>query len=307
MKAATDVSAIEYAKYNFGHDEFHNSAQRLREWKWRRLPKAAFQTLPAFGPDPETIPRLEKVPFQSTEVRFVTSRTLVQNLFPAGVVGFTFDTPGSRSICSFVQTSISSAKDFATGNYYTLALHLHDVSWTAPGGKPVSGVYVPVVFGDSVHNVVRDRERLGLPAIYGDIHVESETSTHVVTASIDGFEWVKIVLDELQSRSPSDARSGTPGASPKLLTWRSVADCGGKRDDYAIQISDGITERQLEVRESWTSKNATIKLEMAGGNAPSNFSHVIARLVEIPIYEILSAEVSEGMCAPWSTSVHRMS
>lgn len=164
--------------------------------------------------------------------------------------------------------------------------------------------------GDSAHNVLRDREDLGLPAISGDIQVESEKSSYILRARTDGPEWLRIVLDDLQRRpgqSSSGNRSGTHAANSRLSNWRSLSGLDGKRDEYAIQISGGVTDGQVDVTELWTSKKIAIRLELAGGSAPSRFSHIIKGLVEIPIYEILSAEIAEGICASSSTSVHQMS
>lgn len=235
------------------------------------------------------------------EVRFMTSRTLVKNFFPPGVLNFTFATPGSRSICSFVSTKVCYGEGLAFRSYHTLALHLHDVSWHALDGEKTSGVYMPILFEDSAHNVVRDRERHDLPAMYGNIKVARDENSYTVTAGIDTFQWARIVLENLEPTEPESSHTTTgisvSGRRGKpILTWKSVSGLREGQDGQAIQISGSIESEQTNIQKLWTAKKATVILESTGGHVPSITSHVIERLVEIPINEVLGAEVAEGTC-----------
>lgn len=123
-----------------------------------------------------------------------------------------------------------------------------------------------------------------------------------VIASMDGFDWARIVLDELQplpDQSSNGSRADINGARPRLLTRRSMRDLEGTRDEYAVQRSDVVEGGSV----CFSRGHPMPQSNSSRRKASQVFPTFIERRVGIPIYEILSAEVTEGTCAPSFSSV----
>ncbi|KAI9872946.1 MAG: hypothetical protein M1823_008039, partial [Watsoniomyces obsoletus] len=95
------VDMQKYIFTNFVHDEYDHSSQLLREHLWAQRPVYWRQPV-AFGPMPGPrqthdgiVRQAEHSTFATSSIKFRTSRTVLQNLFPPGRKGWSFTNPGS--------------------------------------------------------------------------------------------------------------------------------------------------------------------------------------------------------------------
>lgn len=236
----------------------------------------------------------------------------MKNFFPPGTAHFTFNSPGTLVACSFVQTTFQNVEWLSDQSYNTLALHIHGVAYKDSEGQTVEGDYVPIIFENLPHTVVRDREAYGLPAIYGEVNVKQNSADCTVTASFDGMEWVRISLHALQpcdtqvSETSSGAILSDDLADLSLLAWRSMPSFDDQEDGFAVQVLRTTGDRETNVRAAWTTADVSIRFPPRDKSSSSIFANVVERLSEIPIYRIMSAKVVEGNGVPSFSCTKRL-
>ena len=317
--------AVEFSRYSFAHDEFDNSAQKLREWKWAQLPKIAFRMPMAFGPDPSLCPSITSPrsppTFRTTSVHFKTSRTLIKNLIVVpGSSKMFFETPGTLSNCSFVHTQFNNVPWLQGGGHSVIGFYIHDVVHKGSGGQHTRGTYVPIMFENLPHTMARDREVYGLPAVYSEINAYHSSDSSQVTASLNGCNWIRLKLEALKpgiAQTPPTSRIALlPDgvADTALFSSRTVprfslegeADKASEVEAFAIKVSFQDDDSALQIQQAFVSSSATIRFEAQGPKESSILDPVVERLAEIPIYEILSAQVIVGSGTPGFKQAYRI-
>lgn len=158
------LNIMEYVGYNFGHDEYDNPTQRLREWKWSKLSAEHSSISDLFGPmyGPANLPNDhpgygKHQTFVTASIKIKTSRTVVQNLFPTGSKAWKVKPPGSVAYCTFSQTTLDGLNWLGSQGYRSLALYIHDVEHTSSSGQTTSGAYMPVIFESLADSIVVER------------------------------------------------------------------------------------------------------------------------------------------------------
>ena len=317
-------TAVEFSRDNFAHDEFDNSTQKLREWKWAQLPVVAFRMPVAFGPDQSLIPSItppgSSPTFCTTSVHFRTSRTLIQGLLPPKISGMFFDTPGTLSSCSLVHTQFNNLPWLQGGGYGVLGLYIHDVARKGSNGQSTRATFVPIVFENLAHTVVRDREVYGMPAVYSEISARHSSSSVQVTASLNGHNWVTLALEDLKFKDAQGSLSSKaallPGdaAGTVLLSWRSVpkfsneneTDRLAELESFAVKVPFNDDDGTLQIQQAFETGKAEILFEIQDPSTPSTIGSVVERLAEIPIYEVLGAQVILGSGTPVLKQANRI-
>lgn len=307
--------AIQYRMYNFGHDEFDNSAQKLREWKWSRMPKPVFDMPVAFGPILSTSSsRVENVvctsraSFTTAAMKFRTSRTLMQTFLPFDSAHFSFDGPGTLATCSFAQTTFKGVGWLGGGSYNVFGLYVHGVTYTTSNDEKVRGTYVPVIFEDLPYSVIRDREAFGLPAMYSSITAEHHEDTYHVSIAANESMWANFDLKELnpippqaQATSDDENLTGSTGENG-LLSWRSVPkwdldDQTSNVQGRAVYVTCKAYDEPVNVQQIWEASKASVRFQSPLNMLPP-LHEIVTRLSEIPIHKVLSAKVISGTGNP---------
>ncbi|KAJ9611856.1 hypothetical protein H2204_015133 [Knufia peltigerae] len=299
------LDTIEHRKYNFGHDEFHNSAQRLREWKWARMNKSALTMPVAFAPILTTLSSSTSSPsFVTASIQFRTSKTLLRNFLPSGVPALSFEAPGTVVTCSFAHTSLDGLGWLDGGRCESSGLYIHDVSYDTSYGKKFRGTYVPVIFNNQTDCIVRDREHYGLNAVYSSMNVEHDGNRYHASAFSNGHAWAELALEDLQP-VPSDALAalGTPTLAGTmqdegLLTWRCSPTFDTKTPDFGLWIPFKQGDEDVRVTQAWKTEKATIRFESNTSLKRPILAEVASRLSEIPVFDVLSAHVVTGTGIP---------
>lgn len=100
----------------------------------------------AFGPMPGPRQTILGVPRESTEstfttasIKFKTSRTLLQNLFPHSSSSYRFQSPGTVAYASFSQTTLNKMEWLGGSGYKHLGLYIHGVEYVTKDGDVISG------------------------------------------------------------------------------------------------------------------------------------------------------------------------
>lgn len=314
------VNMMEFSAFNYGHEEYDNSMQKLREWKWGRQPKSYWRMPVAFGPMPGPRQNTEGKVRSATQSTFVTasikiktSRTVLQNLFPPGSDAWRFKSPATVAYCSFSQTTLDGMEWLGGYGYNHLGLYIHGVEYTRKDGSTVSGVYMPILFESLADPIVSGREELGMPKLYSEIDVKRDASSYHIGASWRNASWGKFDFEDLEESNISQVAGKMTGddTDEGILVQRYIPAVGREHKsqaeaEYAVYDSFAEAEPKPQTTRAWQSKNASFSIEAGDWKRLPTLHHVISRLAEIPVYEIVAAKVVEGTGVPDVSSAARI-
>ncbi len=315
------IDMQKYVFYNFSHDEYDHSKQLLREHLWSQRPVYWRQPI-AFGPMPG--PRqnhlgverqAEESTFVTASIKFRTSRTVLQNLFPPGEMrrkGYSFTTPGSVAYASFSQTTLNKMEWLGGKGYNHIGLYIHGVQYTKKDGSVVKGAYMPVLFENLADPCVSGREELGMPKLYSAIDVEREDESYCVTTSWQGARWGTFKLTALREQSVGDAGNVSgDDADEGILVYRYMPTVGrdGKgtaAEEYPVYVPFKEEKPAPKTKRSWMADKASFEIDALTWDQLPTLHHVIERLAEVPVYEVVSAKVVEGTGVPDVATARRL-
>ena len=192
-------------------------------------------------------------------------------------------------------------------------MYVHDVGYKGTN----RGYFVPVMFGDLPHLVSRDREIYGLPALYTAIQTEHRAMSQQVTARFGELDWLEIKVQDLQPSAASTSAVLPDGAGKTgLLAWtcrRQFArdeqsnEKHVERDDFVVKVSFEKDEDAVRVEQIWETSNASIQFNLHDRASMPTLDHIVHRLAEMPIYQILGAKMIVGDGLPTYCRAQRLS
>jgi hypothetical protein len=324
-KMGKKYDAFAFTNYNFGHDEWDSSKNALNKHLYSKQPYRFRQPL-SFGPSPgprqplNDLPDVHSMTKQNqtiATIRFRTSRTYLQNLFPSS--SFSFMSAATVVEASIVCCSLRNMTWLGNTGYDHCGLYIHGVKYTKKDGEIVQGTYLPVLFENLTDPIITGREELAAPKLGADIDVSASGNSRSVRMSWRGTTFAELEWNDLHDKPQANAANGANGvdaAKPKppgppgppmpkiedngLLMYRYVPAVGepGKADaEYAVfdeyeKKAQSSAEPQQEVQDQ-TTKSATIKFSAGDWNSLPTLHHVAQGLADVPIYGIVEATVKE--------------
>ncbi|KAJ4129654.1 hypothetical protein NW754_003936 [Fusarium falciforme] len=285
-----DFDMMEYSNYNMGHDEWDHSIDRFRKWDWAQKPHLYWRMPISFGPFPGPRQTFEGKPrvatrstFTTASVKFKTSRTVLQNLFPSS--SFRFKSPGTVAYASVSQTT------------------LNKMEWLGGSGYRHIGLYIHGVHG---------REELGMPKLYCSVDIWRRTNSYRVQTGWQGVQFGSLTLNGLREADPSSSK-GTIGGEDDdgIFAYKYIPKVGerGQADaEYATFVPHAEESKVVpsKVQRIFTADKASFEFDPHDWEALPTLHHVISRLAEIPIYEVVGGKVVEGVGVPDVSSARRI-
>ncbi|EAW22075.1 putative salicylate hydroxylase [Aspergillus fischeri NRRL 181] len=300
-----------FTNYNFGHDEWDNSTQKLREWTWKRIPNPYWRMPLAFGPMPGPrqnhlgVPRDgTKSAFTTASIKFKTSRTVLQNLFPPGRRGWRFSAPDTVAYASFSQTTLNKMEWLGGSGYSHIGLYVHGVEYVKKDGTVIRGSYLPILFESLTDPIVSGREELGAPKLYTSVDIYRQAKSYRIRTGWQGALWGHFLLEDLVEVDPASTPGGFSGeADEGILVYKYLPQTGRLNKNKAAEeyaAFDPFSEAvpAPNPRKVWTSSTASFQIDPLDWEQLPTLHHVISRLAELPVYEIVSARVVEGDGVP---------
>lgn len=307
---------MEYTEYNFGHDEWDHSINLFRKWDWARKPHLYWRMPVSFGPMPGPRQDFEGRPryaaestFTTASIKFKTSRTLLQNLLPSQ--SFRFKDPGTVAYASFSQTTLDKMQ-WLGGGYRHIGLYIHGIQYVRKSGEVVNGTYLPILFESLTDPIVSGREELGMPKLYCTVDVYKRSSSYRVQTGWEGAIFGNMVLDDLKEDDPA-SEHGTIGgeADDGIFAYKYIPRVGerGKADvEHATFVPHAEESKVVRSHVDYVARagKASISFDALDWDALPTLHHVISRLAEIPVYEVVSAKVVSGRGVPDVSSARRL-
>ncbi|KAK1781826.1 FAD/NAD(P)-binding domain-containing protein [Copromyces sp. CBS 386.78] len=326
------VEMTKFTNYNFGHDEIDHSRNLFNNWLWSRNPNACWRMPLGFGPLPAPRPPSQydhpaccpPIPTNSTAaeftsmiVRFKTSRTFLETLFPTAQ--FRFKEANTVAMASFAATRASN------NEHATLRFYVHGVQYLKSDGSTVNGTYMPVVFESSGRS--GKEETSLLPKVLCDIELSTGNNFARVTAAWRGTTFADITADDIQDEEKSERNDeGVPCQEESkdeegILLYRYIPAvnspgktateypcliprpaCTGDEKPKSVRITKVMRPRPGSVRTA-----TTVKIDGHNWEKLPTLHHIASTLADVPIYEMVEAKVVVGTgMADDSTSCMRI-
>ncbi|CAI7600515.1 unnamed protein product [Penicillium discolor] len=300
-----------FTNFNFGHDEWDNSTQRLREWTWNRIPNPYWRMPIAFGPMPGPrqthlgVPRDgSKSTFTTASIKFKTSRTVLQNLFPPGRKGWRFTSPDTIAYASFSQTTLNKMEWLGGSGYSHIGLYIHGVEYVKDDGSVIHGTYLPILFESLTDPIVSGREELGMPKLYTSVDVYRRSNSYRIRTGWEGALWGNFLLEDLVEVDPSTTTGALSGeADAGILAYKYLPKSGRANknipaEEYAIFDPFSKAVPTPKPQRVYTTNKASIQIDALDWQQLPTLYHIISRLAEVPVFEIMGAKVVEGQGVP---------
>lgn len=304
-----DLAMVDYFPQILSHDEHDHTTQKLRELLYEKDPPRWSMPI-TFGPMPgprQTFNSRKSDDSNFTRwcVRFKTSRTLLLNLLPRHFISFVG--PGSIAQVSFSHTTFSNVSWLGGQGYDELGFYVHGVQCTKADGSNLPGSFLAVMFTNAADAIANDREELGIPKIFCDLEAKREDSSkYAVKASWRGTEFAEIRLHDqvngfsvAKTSSTNGSRNDAVEAVPSVFTHRyipAVANKGKPIADCIVCLpTNSDRSRNEEMTDRAGSFGATIKWNAHNEQRLPTLHHIVQRLAELPIYEIVKTTVIEGV------------
>lgn len=307
------VDAYRFTNYNFGHDEWDSSSQVLRKWKWENK-KGLFWRMPTgFGPMPgprqDFYGRLRdgtKGKFTTASVKFKTSKTVLQNLFPTEKLQFAAaDTVVYATLSA---THLDNLEWLGGRGYIHYGLYIHGVQYTKANGDTVIGTYLPVLFESLTDPILSGREELGFPKLFAELELKKESDKWTLEAGWMSSKFGSMTLSGLQDAAATNGE--VPALSPPLpkdeglFLHKYVPATGsigskerGQTDiEYTTFLPNDEDAKTVErkIERSLKATSAEIKFDALDWKALPTLHHIVERLQEMPVYEVVEAKIVEG-------------
>jgi acetoacetate decarboxylase len=255
----------------------------------------------------------EKSEYTTHTIRFKTSRTYLQTLFPSPAFGFV--SPATYAEATFQNTTLDKMGWLGGKGYNFFGLWIHGVQYTKKDGKKLFGSYLPVLF-ESLHDpITTGREELGMPKLWCEIDVYRRPRSSSIKCSWRGAtfaecEWEDVVEETATGTNGTEKGSnGEAAAVENLPPWKqtppddglfiyryvpAVGAPGTADAEYAVFVDKN--SRSCPDVKKRTLKARSAKINMNGRDWDSlpTLHHVAAGLAEVPVYEILEAKIVEG-------------
>lgn len=307
----TEKAKINMERLVYAHDEYDHTTQKLREYLWRK--EGSQWSMPTiFGPIPTNRSNLHGVNVDGSKyeyirfcVKFQTSRSLLENLLPRSYLNLTVQ--GGLANASFVHTKYLNVSWLGGQSYSELAFYIHDVQCIKCDGSNLSGSFLAIVFVNSPDAVTGDREALGIPKVFCDLELTAEgkclgnSSSYSLRASWQGLLFLEIQVQDLGPIRTSEESLEGDGASDPIFTHRYIPALGNKGKPLADLIvclpSVSPQSVRTEVRMAAGSK-ADIKWNGSDEYTHPTLHHIIGRLSELAVLDVIEATVAKGEGVP---------
>lgn len=309
---------MEFTNYNFGHDEFDSATKIFDEWRWSKDPDIYWRMPVSFGPAPGPRQALytnkpqpaRHSTFTTASIKFKTSRTFMQNLFPTK--SFAFKGAGTVAYASFSQTTLGKMEWLGGSGYRHFGLYLHGVRYSKKDGTHIDGTYMPLLFESLTDPIVSGRDELGMPKVFCEVDIRRRSDSYRVRTHWQGSMFGKFDLDELEEADPA-AEAGTIGgeADYGILAYKYSPAVGerGKADAAYATVVPHAEESKVvpsKVTGLWKCKKPSFSFESLTQQDLPTLHHIVSKLAQIPVFEYVSAKVVEGYGVPDVSACRRI-
>jgi hypothetical protein len=305
--------AARFTNYNFGHDEWDFSSQMLRKWEWENKKGLLWRMPTSFGPMPG--PRQDfygrprdgsKAKFTTASVKFKSSRTVLENLFPNEKLKFAV--ADTAAYATFSVTQLDNLEWLGGRGYSHFGLYIHGVQYTKDNGDTVVGTYLPVLFENLADPILSGREELGFPKLYCDLDLKKSDQDWTLDAGWMSSKFCSLKITGLEhspvangDSAPQTAASAKEEGMFFTKYVPATSSLGSKERGQAdveytafLPNDEGASAVEKKIEKTLKASSAEIEFDALDWKALPTLHHIVERLKEVPVYKVVEAKVVEG-------------
>jgi hypothetical protein len=307
-----------YTSYSFGHDEIDYATQVFKTWQYSKNSNLCWRGPLGFGPAPgprqdilgRPLQHLQEQTITTAVVKFKTSRTFLQNLFPTK--SFAFKSPATAVYASLSVTTFNNMTWLGGGGYSQLGLHIHGVEYKKKDKSFIIGTYIHVLFEDLEDYIIMGRDDIGLPKVYCGLDIHHRQKSYRMQASWQGAKFLDFELEGLAIiDNPTDQEAATNELDQGNLVYRYIpavtdeakgaADC-----EYPVVIPRDSSSAVSKTTHVAEAKWARVLFDKRDSDALPTLHHIVDVLADMPIYKVVGAKVVTGIGAPDMSRARRI-
>jgi hypothetical protein len=196
--------------------------------------------------------------------------------------------------------------------YRHIGLYIHGVQYVQKDGTVRDGTFLPILFESLTDPIVSGREELGMPKLYCTVDIWRRSSSYRIQTGWQGVQFGSLSLEGLTETDPG-ASKGTIGGEDDegIFAYKYIPKVGerGQADvEHATFVPHAEEAKVVpsKVHRVFTAKTGSVKFDPLDWESLPTLHHVISRLAEIPIYEVVGGKVVEGLGVPDVSSARRI-
>lgn len=302
--------AARFTNYNFGHDEWDFSSQMLRKWQWENNKNLLWRMPTSFGPMPG--PRQDfagkprdgsNAKFTTASIKFKSSRTVLENLFPSEKLKFAV--ADTVAYASFAVTQLENLDWLGGRGYSHFGLYVHGVQYTKENGDTTTGTYLPLLFENLADPILSGREELGFPKLFCDLDVKNNGSGLSLDASWMGSKFCSLSLKDLTEAGANEEQTTSSAAKEEGMFFHkympATGSAGSKERgqadaEYTAFLSNeqDAASAKRKIEKTFEASSAEVSFDALDWKALPTLHHIVERLAEIVVYEVVEAKVVSG-------------
>lgn len=188
--------------------------------------------------------------------------------------------------------------------YKHIGLYVHGVEYVKDDGSVVQGTYLPILFESLTDPIVSGREELGMPKLYTSVDVYRRANSYRIRTGWEGALWGNFLLEDLVEVDPSTTTGALSGeADAGILAYKYQPKSGRENKNIAAEeyaIFDPFSKATPTPRPQkvYTTKKASIQIDPLDWEQLPTLHHIISRLAEVPVFEVVQAKLVEGEGVP---------
>ena len=236
---------------------------------------------------------------QTARIDFKTSATLLQDLLPSP--SYRFKSKDTVAYASLRLQSYTNLRWLGGQGYHSLGFYIHGVEYVKSSGETTDGSYPAVIFEDCPESIVHGREELGLPVVFSQIDVQEDKDIVKAILNWRGIVWARLTWPALQKQhvatNGSTIINGNHDAE-KILVHK-YTPAREKKEDLELDTSCRVLLSQDSENDTLLSQQtcigtATVSFDPLDSLKLPTLHHIVSRLNELPIFEIVEASVVES-------------
>jgi acetoacetate decarboxylase len=156
------------------------------------------------------------------------------------------------------------------------------------------------MFEDLTDSIISGREELGFPKLFSDIDVQRQEQSYSATTRWRDTVWGEITLTGLEEQKDKPTKN-LESIDQGLLVHRYMPSVGKDAKgtpgaEYAVFV-DLVEESQIvptKIKRVLKATQGDIQIVEKGWKELPTLHHIVSRLAEIPVYDVIEAKVVEG-------------
>jgi len=188
--------------------------------------------------------------------------------------------------------------------YKHLGLYVHGVEYVKKDGSIVNGTYLPILFENLADPIISGREELGMPKLFTSIDVYQRSKSYRIRTGWEGALWGNFLLKDLVEVDPSSEKGTISGeADAGLLIHRYMPKVGSQNkgvaaDEHVVWEAFDQATTHPRTQRIYKSSKASFTIDALDWEQLPTMHHIISRLAELPVYEVVGAKVVDGVGVP---------